>query len=84
MPKGLWEKTLQTDVNLAKKVLSEALSTGKPSNDSLSKSGSSSEGSCMKTESEVQTQLTWLESWLLDDTEHGEEGTLETSVHELL
>jgi transcription factor MYB, plant len=99
MPKGLWEKTLQTDVNLAKNALSEALSAGKPSNGYISKSGfssegmnssgltdgaSSSEGSCMNTESEIQVQLTWLESWLLDDTEDGKEGTLETSVHELL
>ncbi|KAF3338040.1 myb-related protein 306-like isoform X1 [Carex littledalei] len=91
MSKGLWEKTLQTDMNLAKKALSEALSTGKPSNGCPSKSSSSSkydnnsgftdgesssEVNCTKTGSQVQMQLSWLESWLLDDTEDGEEGCI--------
>lgn len=100
MPKGQWEKALQTDVNLAKKALSEALSTGKPSNNSLAKPSSSSkcdnnsgftddessntEVNCMKIKSEVQIQLSWLESWLLDDTDDGEKNTIELSVDKLL
>lgn len=100
MSKGLWEKTLQTDMNLAKKALSEALSTGKPSiNGSPSESSSSnkydnnsgftygessSEVNCTKTGSEVQVQLSWLESWLLDDTEEEEECVFDISVDEFL
>ncbi|KAJ1696683.1 hypothetical protein LUZ63_005195 [Rhynchospora breviuscula] len=101
MPKGQWEKTLQTNINFAKKALSEALCTGKTDDNSPSKSSSSSgcnfssssgftdgesssEGNYEKTGSAVEQQLSWLESWLLNDAEDGEEATFEISVDELL
>ncbi|KAJ3675271.1 hypothetical protein LUZ60_004313 [Juncus effusus] len=66
MFKGQWERRLQTDINLAKKALYEAVSLDKLPNCPSNPNSSSDCGE--KIGLDVELQLAKLESWLFDDS----------------